>query len=213
MSKNCSASTDISQTLLSLNFPDSVFMLTSVLQISTFVISGSRLTCCLRLLEKESSVSPSSQTVCFSHSCLACFFSVRSGSASGASSFLDPALWKGRQMPVRPLELPPYNTCPALQAYLHEEPLLCSTNKCSVQTSLQNGSVSLLMLKITCSLSSSSLSIQNLHIPWIIPFLVNPFHKSSPQFKTPEHLTVLTIHLAHLILYSTMYYFSFFPGL
>ena len=33
-----------------------------------------------------------------------------------------------------------------------------------------------------------SLSIQNWHIPWITPFLVNASYKSSPQFKIPEHL-------------------------
>lgn len=102
----------------------------------------------LRLFWRKRALSlPSSQTVCVSHSCLACFFSVRSGSASGASQCsLISALWKGRQC-CPPLELPPQHpSCSS--AISREGRLLCSTNKCSVQTFCRTGLCLCLCLKL-----------------------------------------------------------------
>lgn len=52
---------------------------------------------------------------------------------------LDPALWKGRQMPVRPPELPPTTPVLLFRLTYAASRLLCSTNKCSVQTFCRTG--------------------------------------------------------------------------
>lgn len=120
---------------------------------------------------------------------------------------LDPALWKGRQRPACPLELPP-----SCYSGLLTWGAACSAVQINAQCQLSAGQVCVFAYAQNYLFPLQFLSFypKFTHSLNYI-FSGEPILQEFSPVQNPRALAVLTIHLAHLILYSTMYYFSFFP--